>query len=186
MLNSVQLIGRFTRDPELRTTQSGISTCSFTIAVDRNFVRQGEERKADFINCVAWRQTAEFITRYFKKGNLVALEGSIQTRTWDDNEGKRHYVTEVIVDRTHFVESKRDSGANAGGYNQGGGYANNGGYGQGGNNGGYDQGGYNQNSGYGGGYSQSAAPAPQSEQFDSFGGLGDPISPIGTEDDLPF
>lgn len=170
MLNSVQLIGRFTRDPELRTTQSGISTCSFTIAVDRNFVRQGEERKADFISCVAWRQTAEFITRYFKKGNLVALEGSIQTRTWDDNEGKRHYVTEVVVDRTHFVESKRDSsgGGEYGGYN------NNAGYSNGGN-------------GYGGYQAQSAAPAPRNDSFESsYGGLGDPISPIGTEDDLPF
>ncbi len=160
MLNCVQLIGRFTRDPELRTTQSGISSCSFTIAVNRNFVRQGEERKADFINCVAWRQTAEFISRYFKKGNLVALEGSIQTRTWDDNEGKRHYVTEVVVDRTHFVESKRDS-----------------------DNSGYS--GYN-NGGYG--YpAQGSAPAPQSDSYSSsYGGLGDPISPIGTEDDLPF
>ena len=180
MLNSVQLIGRFTRDPELRTTQSGISTCSFTIAVDRNFVRQGEERKADFISCVAWRQTAEFITRYFKKGNLVALEGSIQTRTWDDNEGKRHYVTEVVVDRTHFVESKRDSNNSGGEY--GGGYNNGGGY-----NGGYNNGGYN------GAYqAQNAAPAQnanaqQGNDFaPSYGGLGDPISPIGTEDDLPF
>ena len=169
MLNSVQLIGRFTRDPELRTTQSGISTCSFTLAVDRNFVRQGEERKADFIRCVAWRQTAEFITRYFKKGNLVALEGTIQTRTWNDNENKTHYETEVIVDRTHFVESKRDSNSSAGGY-------------------GGEYGGYNSN---GGGYdsyqSQSAAPAPRNDSYESpFGGLGDPISSIGTEDDLPF
>ena len=170
MLNSVQLIGRFTRDPELRTTQSGVSTCSFTIAVDRNFVRQGEERKADFINCVAWRQTAEFITRYFKKGNLIALEGSIQTRNWDDNEGKRHYVTEVVVERTHFVESKRDA-ANGSGDGYGGGYS----------GGGYS-GGYN--NGY---QAQSSAPAPKGESYDSsFGGLGDPISPIGTEDDLPF
>ncbi len=170
MLNSVQLIGRFTRDPELRTTQSGISTCSFTIAVDRNFVRQGEERKADFIGCVAWRQTAEFISRYFKKGNLIALEGSIQTRTWDDNEGKRHYVTEVVVDRTHFVESKRDQ-SNDGGY--GGGYS----------QGGYNNGGYQNNS-----YSAPApAPAPRTDSYESsYGGLGDPISPIGTEDDLPF
>lgn len=176
MLNSVQLIGRFTRDPELRTTQSGISTCSFTIAVDRNFVRQGEERKADFISCVAWRQTAEFITRYFKKGNLVALEGSIQTRTWDDNEGKRHYVTEVIVDRTHFVESKRDA-ANNSSYNNGG-DSYGGGYGNNSYNSGYSNNSYS---------AQSAVPAPQSDSYESsYGGLGDPISPIGTEDDLPF
>ena len=74
MLNKAILIGRFTRDPELRSTPQGVSTCSFSLAVDRNFVRQGEERKADFINCVAWRTTAEFISRYFHKGNLVAVE----------------------------------------------------------------------------------------------------------------
>ncbi len=119
MLNHVTLIGRFVREPELKTTQSGLSTCSFTLAVDRNY--QSGEKKTDFISCVAWRQTAEFIYKYFKKGNLVALEGSIQTRTWDDNEGKRHYVTEVVVDRTHFVESKRDS-ADSGSYQNGGGY----------------------------------------------------------------
>ena len=89
MLNKVILMGRLTRDPELKSTPQGVSTCSFSIAVDRNFVRQGEERKADFINCVAWRQTAEFIPRYFKKGNMVALEGSIQTHSWDDDGKKR-------------------------------------------------------------------------------------------------
>lgn len=109
MLNHVVLIGRLTRDLELKTTQSGISTCGFTLAVDRNYVRQGEERKADFISCVAWRQTAEFITKYFRKGSLIAIEGSIQTRSWSDNEGKKHYVTEVIVERTHFAESKREA-----------------------------------------------------------------------------
>lgn len=175
MLNSVNLIGRFTRDPELRTTPNGISTCSFTIAVDRNFTRQGEERKADFINCVAWRQTAELISRYFKKGNLIALEGSIQTRNWDDNEGKRHYATEVVVDRVHFVESRSSREGRSGDFD--------GGYGGGLGQQGAPQGGYGQGS-YGG-YNQQ--PAPQSPSYDSsFGGLGDPISPIGTEDDLPF
>ena len=166
MLNSVNLIGRFTRDPELRSTPSGVSTCSFTIAVDRNFVRQGEERKADFITCVAWRQTAELISRFFKKGNLIALEGSIQTRNWDDNEGKRHYATEVVVDRVHFVESRSAREARGGeGY------------------GGYDNGG--QQGGYSANY---GAPQPQQAPSyeSSYGGLGDPISLIGTEDDLPF
>ena len=107
MLNKVILMGRLTRDPELKSTPQGVSTCSFSIAVDRNFVRQGEERKADFINCVAWRQTAEFIPRYFKKGNMVALEGSIQTRSWDD-DGKNRYATEVIVSQVYFAESKKD------------------------------------------------------------------------------
>ena len=108
MLNKVILMGRFTRDPELRSTPQGVSTCSFSLAVDRNFVKQGEERKADFINCVAWRQTAEFISKYFKKGDMVALEGSIQVRTWDD-DGKTRYATEVIVSQVYFAESKRDS-----------------------------------------------------------------------------
>lgn len=109
MLNKVILMGRLTRDPELRSTPQGVSTCSFSLAVDRNFVREGEERKADFINCVAWRQTAEFISKYFKKGNMVALEGSIQTRSWDDQDGKKHYVTEVIVSQVYFAEGKRES-----------------------------------------------------------------------------
>jgi len=102
-------MGRFTRDPELKSTPQGVSTCSFALAVDRNFTREGEERKADFINCVAWRQTAEFISKYFKKGSMVALEGSIQTRSWDDNEGKKRYATEVIVHNIYFAESKREA-----------------------------------------------------------------------------
>ena len=108
MLNKVILMGRLTRDPELRSTPQGVSTCSFSLAVDRNFVKQGEERKADFINCVAWRQTAEFIPRYFKKGNMLALEGSIQTRSWND-EGKNRYATEVIVSQVYFAESKNSA-----------------------------------------------------------------------------
>ena len=109
MLNKVILMGRLTRDPELRSTPQGVSSCSFSLAVDRNFVKQGEERKADFINCVAWRQTAEFISKYFKKGNMVALEGSIQTRSWDDNEGKKRYATDVVVSQVYFAESKSES-----------------------------------------------------------------------------
>ena len=112
MLNKVILMGRFTRDPELRSTPQGISTCSFSLAVDRNFVRQGEERKADFINCVAWRQTAEFISKYFRKGSMVALEGSIQTRSWDDQDGKKRYATDVVADEVLFVDSKKDSEGN--------------------------------------------------------------------------
>lgn len=108
MLNKVILMGRLTRDPELRSTPQGVSTCSFSIAVDRNFVREGEERKADFINCVAWRQTAEFISKYFKKGSMAALEGSIQTRSWDD-DGSKRYATEVIVSQVYFAESKNSA-----------------------------------------------------------------------------
>lgn len=106
MLNKVILMGRLTRDPELRSTPQGVSTCSFSLAVERNF-KNGEERKTDFINCVAWRQTAEFVSKYFKKGNMVALEGSIQTRSWDD-DGKKRYATDVVVGQVYFAESKKD------------------------------------------------------------------------------
>jgi single-strand DNA-binding protein len=102
-------MGRLTRDPELRYTASNIPVCSFTIAVDRNFVRQGEQRQADFIQVVAWRNTAEFVSKYYTKGMQVVVSGRLQTRTWDDQEGKRHYVTEVVVDETYFADSKRDS-----------------------------------------------------------------------------
>ena len=105
-MNKAILVGRLTRDPELRTTPNGVNVCSFTVAVDRRFVRAGEERQADFINCVAWRQTAEFICRYFSKGRMIGIVGSIQTRTWDDKEGKRQYATEVQVDEAYFTESK--------------------------------------------------------------------------------
>jgi len=117
MLNKAILVGRLTKDPELRSTASGISVVSFTVAITRSYARQGEERQTDFINCVAFRNTADFISRYFAKGNMIAVDGSIQTRTWDDQEGKRHWVTEVMVNEAHFVESKKDSAqsANVGG-----------------------------------------------------------------------
>ncbi|MCH5186813.1 MAG: single-stranded DNA-binding protein [Oscillospiraceae bacterium] len=99
MLNHVTLQGRITRDPELKTTTSSVSTCSFTLAVDRSY--KSGEQKADFINCVAWRSSAEFITRYFKKGDMFLVEGSIQTRSWE-KDSKRYYATEVLVDRVHF------------------------------------------------------------------------------------
>lgn len=108
-MNKAILMGRLTRDPELRyTTTNNVPVCSFTIAVDRRFVRQGEERQADFIPIVAWDKTAEFCSRYFTKGQRVAIVGRIQVRTWDDNEGKRHYVTEVIAEEAHFADSKTD------------------------------------------------------------------------------
>ena len=109
MLNKVVLMGRLTKDPELKYTPSNVAVVTFTVAVDRNFARSGEQRQTDFINVVAWRTTAEFVAKYFTKGQLMALCGSIQTRTWDDNEGKRHYVTEVVADEVHFAESKKDS-----------------------------------------------------------------------------
>lgn len=109
MLNKVVLMGRLTKDPELKYTPSNVAVVTFTIAVDRNFARSGEQRQTDFINIVAWRTTAEFVAKYFTKGQLIALCGSIQTRTWDDNEGKKHYVTEVVADEVHFAEGKRDT-----------------------------------------------------------------------------
>lgn len=106
MLNKVILMGRLTKKPILEATPSGVSVTKFTLAVDRNYVKQGEERYADFISCVAWRGTAEFINKYFDKGQLMALVGSVQTRTWDDDEGKRHYVTEVVADEVSFAGGK--------------------------------------------------------------------------------
>ncbi len=99
MLNVVALMGRLVADPELRHTTSGIATCSFRIAVDRSFVRAGEERKADFIDIVVWRQTAEFVCKYFRKGNLIAVDGSIQTRNYEDKQGNKRTAYEVVADR---------------------------------------------------------------------------------------
>lgn len=103
-MNKVMLVGRLAADPETRTTQSGITACSFRIAVQRRFANADGVREADFISCVAWRQTADFIAKYFRKGNRIGLEGAIQTRTYD-KDGVTHYVTEVLVDNVEFVES---------------------------------------------------------------------------------
>ncbi|MBO5098589.1 MAG: single-stranded DNA-binding protein [Clostridia bacterium] len=110
MLNKVILMGRLTRDPELRTTPQGVSVCTFSVAVDRGYVRQGEERQADFINVVAWRSTAEFVSKYFIKGQMIAVVGRLQTRNYDDKDGKKVYVTEVVADEISFADSKRDNG----------------------------------------------------------------------------
>ncbi len=110
MLNSVILMGRLTADPELRSTQNGTSVTQFTLAVDRDFVKQGEERQTDFISCVAWKQTAEFISKHFGKGNMLAVTGRLQSRTFDDKNGVKHYVTEVIVDKASFTgEAKKQT-----------------------------------------------------------------------------
>ena len=110
MFNLVVLTGRLTADPELKSTSNGLSVTTFSIAVDRRY-RSGEERQTDFINIVAWRQSAEFITKYFKKGNLIGIEGSIQTRRYQDKNGNNRTAFEVVVNNVQFVESKRDSGA---------------------------------------------------------------------------
>lgn len=108
MINSVILTGRFTADPELKTTASGISVTSFRVAVNRP-KRKDEEQQTDFITVVAWRQTAELITKHFRKGNLIGIEGSIQTRKYEDKDGNRRTVFEVVADRIHFLEAKRDN-----------------------------------------------------------------------------
>lgn len=110
-LNKVVLAGRLTSDPELKTTQSGISVTSFTIAVNRRFQRDSAEQQADFISCTAWRQTAEFITRYFAKGSSICVTGSIQTRKWQDQSGQNRYATDVVVDEAMFVDSKGEGPA---------------------------------------------------------------------------
>lgn len=110
-MNKVILMGRLTKDPEIRyTATNNVPKCTFTLAVDRRFVKQGEERQADFINIVAWRQLAEFCSKYFTKGLKVAVVGSLQNRSWDDTEGKKHYATEVIADEAYFAESRRNEG----------------------------------------------------------------------------
>ena len=108
-MNKVILMGRLTRDPEVRYTQTNNTlVASFSLAVNRRFARQGEERSADFINIVAWNKTGEFCSKYFKKGQQVAVIGRLQTRTWDDDNGQKHYVTEVVAEEVYFADSKRD------------------------------------------------------------------------------
>ena len=108
-MNKVILMGRLTRDPEVRYTQTNNTlVASFSLAVNRRFARQGEERQADFVNIVAWSKTGEFVSKYFKKGQQVSIVGRIQTRTWDDDNGQKHYVAEVVAEETYFADSKRD------------------------------------------------------------------------------
>lgn len=108
-MNKVILVGRLTRDPELRSTTSGFNTANFSVAVQRNFKNKDGNFDADFINCVAFRNQADFISKYFKKGNMIGLEGRIQSRSYDANDGTKRYVTEVLVDNVEFVGSKNDS-----------------------------------------------------------------------------
>ncbi|MCM3702589.1 single-stranded DNA-binding protein [Paenibacillus macerans] len=165
MLNRVILIGRLTRDPELRYTPSGVAVTQFTIAVDRPFTSQGGEREADFIPVVTWRQLAETCANYLRKGRLTAVEGRIQVRNYENNEGRRVYVTEVIADNVRFLESNREGGSGGGGGMReeppfGGGGSSSGG-----------------NNRSGGGFSRS-------NQDDPFSDDGKPIDI--SDDDLPF
>ena len=170
MLNHITIMGRLTRDPELRRTGSGIAVASFTVAVDRDFGgRDGGEKETDFIDCVAWRQTGEFVSKYFTKGRMIVVSGRLQIRNWTDKEGNKRRTAEVVADNCYFGDSKRDSdgGSSYGGNTYGGNS-------YGGNN-------------YGGN-SYNAAPAP------SYGGYNAPASAPASdfamlEDDdaqLPF
>ena len=116
--NKAILMGRLTRDPELRTTPSGVSVCTFSIAVDRRYQAKGEEKKADFFNIVAWRQQGEFVSRYFKKGNMILVEGELQTRQYTNKDGVNVTVTEIVADQVCFTGSKTESGS--GSYSQSG------------------------------------------------------------------
>ena len=171
MLNKVILMGRITQDLELKQTPNGVPVLSFSVAVQRSFARQGEERQTDLINCVAWRQQAEFISRYFGKGRMICIEGNLRTRTYDDKNGVKHYVTEVYVDSANFTGEPKAQGD--------GNYSNN--YA----NGGY-QSNYQQNS-----YQQSAPAnnsnndtAPSNDAL-SIGNLAD-FEEVLSDDGVPF
>ena len=154
-------MGRLTRDVEMRQTPNGVSLARFSIAVNRRFAGRDAQQQADFINCVAWRQTGEFIARYFRKGSMIAVVGSIQSRSWDGQDGKRQYATEVSVEEAYFTGSKSETGTqNSGGY---------------------------QNQGFGAQQGGFNAPQQESEpdfsddfDMDGFADLD------GSEDDLPF
>ena len=123
MLNHIVIMGRLTRDPELRRTGSGIAVASFTVAVDRDFGgRDGGEKETDFIDCVAWRQTGEFVSKYFTKGSMIVVSGRLQIRNWTDKEGNKRRTAEVVADNVYFGESKRsaDSSSSYGGSTYGG------------------------------------------------------------------
>ena len=171
MLNHIVIMGRLTRDPELRYTASQVPVATFTVAVDRDFQsRDGGDRQTDFITCVAWRQTAEFVNKYFHKGSMVIVSGRLQIRQYQDREGNNRTAAEVVADNVYFGESKRDSesrgnssyGGNSSSYG-GSSYGNSGSYG----------------GGYGGGYEAPRASAPAANPGS--------FSEISDEDgELPF
>ena len=158
MLNHITIMGRLTRDPELRRTGSGVAVASFTVAVDRDMAPQGQEKETDFIDCVAWRQTGEFVSKYFTKGRMIVVSGRLQIRSWQDKDGNNRRTAEVVADNCYFGDSKREDG-NQGGYSApAGGYNNPGNNSYGQQNNGYG--------GYGGGYSAPAAPGSDFAMLD--------------------
>ena len=126
MLNHITIMGRLTRDPELRRTGNGIAVASFTLAVDRDYKPDGGERECDFIDCVAWRQTGEFVSKYFSKGRMIVVSGRLQVRSWKDKDGNNRRTAEVVADNCYFGDSKKEQ--TAGGAANGSSYPNYGGY----------------------------------------------------------
>ena len=171
-MNNVSLIGRLTANPELKHSQNGLAYTRFSIAVDRSFVKQGEERQTDFINIVAWGKTAEFVCKYFMKGQRIGITGEIRTGSYTAQDGSKRYTFDVAANNVYFCESKGNSGGN-GGYNS---YNN--GYQQ--NN--YQNNGYQQNN-----YQQSSRPEPVPPPQPSYsnGDMGD-YSAMPSDEDLPF
>ena len=163
MLNHITIMGRLVRDPELRRTGSGIAVASFTVAVDRDFGgRDGGEKETDFIDCVAWRQTGEFVSKYFTKGRMIVVSGRLQIRSWTDKEGNKRRTAEVVADNVYFGDSRRDgdnAGASYGGNTYGGNAYGGNSYG---NNNNYGGNAYNAPAPSYGGYSAPAA-APASD-----------------------
>lgn len=179
MLNKVILMGRLTRDPEFRQTTSGVPVCRFSVAINRSFVnKQTGERESDFIDCEAWRNQAEFISRYFNKGKMIIVEGSLRNNNYTDNNGVKHYSMRVMVDNVTFGESKSAS-QGGGDYSGGqqGGYHNGGGYNQG----------YQQNNGYQNAPAPAAAPRPAAPAQDaiSIGDIGE-FEEILSDGEVPF
>ena len=161
MLNHIVIMGRLARDPELRRTQSGVPVASFRLAVDRDFKDKNTgERGTDWIDVVAWRQTGEFVSRYFTKGRMAVVEGRLQMRDWTDKEGNKRTTAEVVADNVYFGDSRRDG----------------------------DGGGYSPS--YSGGQSSYSAPAPRSDPFGGYGAPpadGDQFAELSTDDgNLPF
>ena len=166
MLNHIIIMGRLTRDPELRRTGSGIAVASFSLAVDRDFApKDGGDRECDFIDCVAWRQTGEFVSKYFTKGRMAVVSGRLQIRSWTDKDGNKRRTAEVVADNVYFGDSKRDSDSSYGNNNSYGGSS----YGGNGNSyGGNNYGGNNGNnySAPGQNYGGYNAPAPSAPASD--------------------
>ncbi|EBF5204027.1 single-stranded DNA-binding protein [Listeria monocytogenes] len=159
MMNRVVLVGRLTKDPELRYTPAGVAVATFTLAVNRTFTNQNGEREADFIQCVVWRKPAENVANFLKKGSMAGVDGRIQTRNYEDNDGKRVFVTEVVAESVQFLEPRNYSeGAKSNNYQNQANYSNN-----------------NQTSSY---------QADTNQKSDSFADEGKPIDI--NEDDLPF